>query len=486
MKKSILIILLLISFINSYPDRYITRGPNPGEIYFLGPTYTGEGLYYSTDFGMTAVCMDSTIYQAMRIAADKTPGVIYYATMSGAFYSSNNYGNTGSWQYVNSGIYLLINSGVTEGFIYNAINSHSEDFGNNFIPHSYNGFFGSLKDTEIDNQSNIGYAITRKSSVSDTLYLLMTIDNFENLSIHNKLNMGAGSVIKLSRSVNDGELFLFNRNEYKLYYSNDYCLNWINLNSFNQSFEFDDIVGGRDEGEIYILFRDINMMWQNANIYILYSNDYGITFEVFHPFKKGQEPLLANYSSKIENNSIYDNITNSNDSVYFPNGEIPLTVKFYNYSIGNIINYEWDFENDGIIDSYEESPIHTYVDTGYYSVKLTVNDDMDTNSFLRENYIYAYELTTINELLFDTQINCYPNPFKENTNINFSIPHKSNVIIKVYNILGKEVTSKYLGILDKGTHNTEFSAINLQTGIYYYSLLVNGETAGVRKMVKVE
>ncbi|MCD4747722.1 MAG: T9SS type A sorting domain-containing protein, partial [Bacteroidales bacterium] len=94
--------------------------------------------------------------------------------------------------------------------------------------------------------------------------------------------------------------------------------------------------------------------------------------------------------------------------------------------------------------------------------------------------------TNISEQTKPEIVNCYPNPFKESTNINFSIPHKANVVIKVYNVLGKEVTSKYLGILDKGTHNAEFSGINLKTGIYYYSLLVNGETAGVRKMVKVE
>ena len=216
MKKLALTTILLFLVSVSFPDRYITRGPNPGEIYFLGPTVTGEGLYYSTDFGMTAICIDSTIYQAMRITADKTAGVVYYATMLETLYRSYNFGNAGSWQNVNNGIYLLINSGVIEGYIYNAINSHSEDFGNNFISHNYNGFFGSLKDTEIDNQGNIGYAICRKSSVPDTLYLLITSDNFENLYIQNKLIMGGGNIVKLSRGVNYGELYLFNRTQHNI------------------------------------------------------------------------------------------------------------------------------------------------------------------------------------------------------------------------------------------------------------------------------
>ena len=47
-----LILLLLFGFHIStfaFADYHITRGPDIGEVYFVGPTMTGEGIYHSTD-----------------------------------------------------------------------------------------------------------------------------------------------------------------------------------------------------------------------------------------------------------------------------------------------------------------------------------------------------------------------------------------------------------------------------------------------------
>ncbi|MEZ5199576.1 MAG: T9SS type A sorting domain-containing protein [Bacteroidales bacterium] len=440
MKKIILTISLLLLVNITFSDRYITRGPNPGEIYFLGPTYTGEGLYYSTNYGMTAICSDSTL-DAYTINADYLSGVVYFVTLFESLYVSMEYGNQGTWQYRNSGINLLISSGLTEGNIYSAIVSHSEDFGSNFIPHMYNGFFGNLKDTEIDNQINTGYAITRITSVLDTLYLLITTDNFENLSIQNKLEMNSSDVVKISRGVNEGELFFFNKNNCQLLYSNEFGTFWTKLNNYNQSVEFDDMVGGKTEGEVYMLYRFFNLMWQNAHTYVFHSNDYGITYDVYHPFAKGQEPLVANFSAKLAEDALNAFDIKSVDSIYYVTGDMPLNVQFYNYSIGDINTYEWDFDNNGIIDSYEENPMYTYSDTGWFSVSLTVYDDYDTNSFLRENYVYVYELTDIekqDESSFG--IACYPNPFKDKiifTFLNNGLMNENELLI--YDINGRIV-----------------------------------------------
>jgi len=83
----------------------ITRGPDVGEIYFIGPIYYGSGIYHSTDFGETATCMDSTLninISFMSITADLTPGVLYGMAMGDALYISYDYGSEGSWQFINS------------------------------------------------------------------------------------------------------------------------------------------------------------------------------------------------------------------------------------------------------------------------------------------------------------------------------------------------------------------------------------------------
>ena len=478
--------MFILFVLTSFPDRYITRGPNPGEIYFLGFTYTGEGLFYSTDFGETAICVDSTIYDAMRITADKTSGVIYYVTSTEALYISNDYGSQGTWEYRNSGIKLQINSGLIEGQIYSSFSKHSNDYGVNFINHNYNGFFGSKLDVEIDILENHGYVMVNQYGIYDTLYLLKSADNFENLNLHNKILIEQGYIIKLSRGVDEGELFLYKKDDYQLMYTNDFGTHWTLINNFNQvNYKFDDIVGGKSPGESYMLFRYVNFAWQDAHNYVLHSTDYGITFELFHPLKKGLEPLIANFSAKSEENTTNDISIKTIDSIYYVTGDLPLEVHFNNFSIGDIISVEWDFENDGIIDSYEIDPVHTYTDTGWYSVNMTVYNTYDTNSFLRENYIYVYELTDIDENIITDKPSflCYPNPFKKETTIFYKIPYTCNISYKVYDATGKIIQSEQTGNTTEGNHEYILQMPVDTPGLYYVALLANGKQVSVKKVV---
>jgi PKD repeat protein len=54
------------------------------------------------------------------------------------------------------------------------------------------------------------------------------------------------------------------------------------------------------------------------------------------------------------------------------NGTVPLTVQFTDLSTGTISSRAWDFENDGVIDSSQKDPVHTFTQSGVYSVNLTV------------------------------------------------------------------------------------------------------------------
>jgi len=49
-----------------------------------------------------------------------------------------------------------------------------------------------------------------------------------------------------------------------------------------------------------------------------------------------------------------------------------LTVNFTDLSPCNPDSWEWDFDNDGVIDSTEQNPTHTYEDYGWYTVSLRV------------------------------------------------------------------------------------------------------------------
>ncbi|NOS86808.1 MAG: T9SS type A sorting domain-containing protein [Ignavibacteria bacterium] len=79
----------------------------------------------------------------------------------------------------------------------------------------------------------------------------------------------------------------------------------------------------------------------------------------------------------------------------------------------------------------------------------------------------------------------YPNPFNPNTKINFSIPKSDYVSLRVYDMLGREVSVLVNGQLTAGEYQADFNAKGLSSGMYYYSLRA-GEYVDVKKMVLVK
>ncbi len=79
----------------------------------------------------------------------------------------------------------------------------------------------------------------------------------------------------------------------------------------------------------------------------------------------------------------------------------------------------------------------------------------------------------------------YPNPFNPVTKINFAVPKKSFVTIKVYDMLGKETATLVNDTKDAGYYSVDFSGTNLSTGVYYYRIESEG-FVDVKKMILIK
>ncbi|MCK4679169.1 MAG: T9SS type A sorting domain-containing protein [Bacteroidales bacterium] len=77
----------------------------------------------------------------------------------------------------------------------------------------------------------------------------------------------------------------------------------------------------------------------------------------------------------------------------------------------------------------------------------------------------------------------YPNPVSETTTIKYTISQQSDVKLNVYNILGSIVTTLVNEMQREGEKQVTFNIQNLSNGLYYYSLVVDNEIIGVRKML---
>ena len=64
----------------------------------------------------------------------------------------------------------------------------------------------------------------------------------------------------------------------------------------------------------------------------------------------------------------------------------------------------------------------------------------------------------------------YPNPFNPVTNIEYTLPVKSEVSLIIYNLLGMKVAQLTDGIQNAGIHSVSWDASKVASGIYFYRI----------------
>ncbi len=78
----------------------------------------------------------------------------------------------------------------------------------------------------------------------------------------------------------------------------------------------------------------------------------------------------------------------------------------------------------------------------------------------------------------------YPNPFNPFTTIRYSLPHRSHVILTVYNALGQLVVNLVDADISPGSHEVQFNASNVASGVYFCRIQA-GSFTDVKKLVLV-
>ncbi|MCS7210277.1 MAG: T9SS type A sorting domain-containing protein [Chloroherpetonaceae bacterium] len=79
----------------------------------------------------------------------------------------------------------------------------------------------------------------------------------------------------------------------------------------------------------------------------------------------------------------------------------------------------------------------------------------------------------------------YPNPFNPSTTIQYQLPIAANVVLKVYDALGREVATLVNERKPAGLHQVEFRPVNLASGTYFYRLQA-GSYSETKKMMLIK
>ncbi|MBP6413996.1 MAG: T9SS type A sorting domain-containing protein, partial [Bacteroidia bacterium] len=109
------------------------------------------------------------------------------------------------------------------------------------------------------------------------------------------------------------------------------------------------------------------------------------------------------------------------------------------------------------------------------------------------NGVYSANITDINQLVTgvkfsasanDNTFKNYPNPFSQNTSLEFNLKQKSTVKLVLLDETGKELRTLLNTTMDAGTYREELSRKGLPSGIYYCLLQFNNSK--ITRMLVIE
>jgi len=139
------------------------------------------------------------------------------------------------------------------------------------------------------------------------------------------------------------------------------------------------------------------------------------------------------------------------------------------------------------------SAVTTEEITGSHDVYFHFKGEESASELFRiKHFSFSEEITTSNETndreilpeSYRLQQN-YPNPFNPSTMISYQLPVSSDVSLKVFNILGREVATLVNTRVAAGQHQVQFDASSLSSGMYFYTLETN-DFSKTRKMLLIK
>ena len=127
---------------------------------------------------------------------------------------------------------------------------------------------------------------------------------------------------------------------------------------------------------------------------------------------------------------------------------------------------------------------NTVVNGSSYSYLVTAFDKLSNESATTARIsltVTGVEEEVISPKSFALEQN-FPNPFNPVTTIQYTLPKTDYTLLKVYDLLGREIATLAEGEIEAGTHTYQFSGANLASGVYLYRI-ISGNFVQTKKMI---
>ncbi len=227
----------------------------------------------------------------------------------------------------------------------------------------------------------------------------------------------------------------------------------------------------------------------SSSAYYLFGDPGGSAFRCFHNGAAGRDSLILRATGMTD--------------VRVPGiGPAPTVVTFVYDSASPKIKA---YKNGVLVRTVTQSQLNITGGSGFkvggYSTSATYIGKMDEFRLYKRAlsdaevaYLWNKDIPcgTVTGIVKNTELpkvyslyQNYPNPFNPSTKISFDISKSGFVSLKVFDILGKEVTTLIHENKQAGSYIIEYNASDLPTGVYFYRINVNDFT-DIRKMIIVK
>lgn len=169
------------------------------------------------------------------------------------------------------------------------------------------------------------------------------------------------------------------------------------------------------------------------------------------------------WGSGISNGKSTDAVISSTSNLNDPSGlKTAFTTNDYPYGIV--------LSEDGVLSGITNIPANSW------DINLRVTDDRNISALKTLTFTTASGIDNDHSAIasgFELYQN-YPNPFNPETQIRFALDKTADVKLSVYNITGQLVSELLNEKKNAGYHTVNFDGNNMNSGVYYYNLEVNG------------
>lgn len=440
----------------SQNGRFVTEGTDT----YMG---TGYGVYRSTDGGLIWTPIDSGLAVPGILSIIGSGQKLYASTANGIFVSSDS---GQSWGLVGSGmkgspVTNVAHLAGSQGFIAASIPygvEISTDGGDTWtLAHVGMAMNTLVNDFAVDGNNIVAGTSTGVYLDKDAGSVWVTLNS--------GLPQGANCT---AVTVGNG-LLLAGLSDGAVFKSTDYGTSWAPADSGIEVGIFNAISG------MTMIGKDIFAITQ---LHIYRSTDYAKSWTIISN-SGGSAVAAHNGDLYVCGNDGVGSVSKDSGSTWIPiNKGLTGSAQAYAFSEP----FVFAGTASGICSSNDEGEDWTPVDSGISQLSigtLAVNDDYlfagsGTGLFRRP----LAEITTAvigpsfqrpDRFVLDQN---YPNPFNPTTVIKYYLPTSANVVLRVFDILGRQVETLVDARQAAGTHSVRLNATNLASGVYFYRLEV--------------